>query len=170
MKFSVSSRAFFPFQCRLPENFVHLGSALSTSFRITGCQATSAGPLPPAEVEVVSVVQRMPQLWIMVATLAGYFTHQIQPQVTGYSVRPTYKEGCSSRTGANPFPDRYSPFQCSARSSHGTLAQAQRIGTRNSNVGPRPLGTRSGHRSEPVGTMNVHATLASASVKSARRK
>jgi len=44
---------------------------------------------PPAEVEVVSVVQKdVPIYGEWVATLDGYVNAQIQPQVTGYIRRP----------------------------------------------------------------------------------
>src|SRR4029077_18736491 len=67
---------------------------VSVSFAV-GCgktNAASANPVP--EVEVASVVQQdVPIVSEWVATLDGYVNAQIQPQVTGYIIRQSYKEG-----------------------------------------------------------------------------
>jgi len=65
----------------------------------------NAAPAPPSlEVEVVSVFQKDVQLsseWV--ATLDGYVNAQIEPQVAGYVIRQTYKEGSFVRKGQIPF-------------------------------------------------------------------
>ncbi len=60
-----------------------------------GCGGPNAAPAPPSlEVEVVSVLQKdVPIVSEWVATLDGYTNAQIQPQVAGYVIRQTYKEG-----------------------------------------------------------------------------
>src|SRR6201993_1879749 len=68
---------------------------------VAGCGSPkAASPLPSPEVEVASVVQKdVPIYSEWVATLDGYVNAQIQPQVTGYVIRQTYKEGSFVRKG-----------------------------------------------------------------------
>ena len=67
----------------------------ATSLVAAGCGGPNAAPAPPSlEVEVVSVLQKdVPIVSEWVATLDGYTNAQIQPQVAGYVIRQTYKEG-----------------------------------------------------------------------------
>jgi len=92
-----------------------------------GCQSQKAsGPPPPAEVEVVSVVQKdVPIYGEWVATLDGYVNAQIQPQVTGYIVDQTYKEGSFVRKGQILFQIDTRPFQALLDQAKAQLAQAQ---------------------------------------------
>jgi RND family efflux transporter MFP subunit len=84
-----------------------------------GCGNTNAAPaIPTPEVEVASVIQKdVPILSEWVATLDGYVNAQIQPQVTGYIVRQTYKEGSFVRKGQVL-------FQIDSRPLHALLDQA----------------------------------------------
>jgi membrane fusion protein (multidrug efflux system) len=92
-----------------------------------GCQSQkAAAPPPPAEVEVVSVVQRdVPIYGEWVATLDGYVNAQIQPQVTGYIVDQTYKEGSFVRKGQILFQIDPRPFQAVLDQAKAQLAQAE---------------------------------------------
>jgi len=92
-----------------------------------GCQSQkAAAPPPPAEVEVVSVVQRdVPIFGEWVATLDGYVNAQIQPQVTGYIVDQTYKEGSFVRKGQILFQIDPRPFQAVLDQAKAQLAQAE---------------------------------------------
>src|SRR5437016_6925210 len=73
----------------------------AASLLFTGCRNPNAAAPPlPAEVEVATVVQKdVPIYGEWVATLDGYVNAQIQPQVTGYITRQTYKEGSFVRNG-----------------------------------------------------------------------
>jgi RND family efflux transporter MFP subunit len=92
-----------------------------------GCQSQkAAAPPPPAEVEVVSVVQKdVPIYGEWVATLDGYVNAQIQPQVTGYIVDQTYKEGSFVRKGQILFQIDVRPFQALLDQAKAQLAQAR---------------------------------------------
>jgi len=94
---------------------------------LSGCQnQKAAGPLPPAEVVVASVVQKdVPIYGEWVATLDGYVNAQIQPQVTGYIVDQTYKEGSFVRKGQILFQIDTRPFQALLDQAKAQLAQAQ---------------------------------------------
>jgi RND family efflux transporter MFP subunit len=100
---------------------------LLASSVLSGCQSQKAsGPPPPAEVEVVSVVQKdVPIYGEWVATLDGYVNAQIQPQVTGYIVDQTYKEGSFVRKGQILFQIDTRPFQALLDQAKAQLAQAQ---------------------------------------------
>jgi RND family efflux transporter MFP subunit len=92
-----------------------------------GCQSQkAAAPPPPAEVEVVTVVQKdVPIYGEWVATLDGYVNAQIQPQVTGYIVDQTYKEGSFVRKGQILFQIDIRPFQALLDQAKAQLAQAR---------------------------------------------
>jgi RND family efflux transporter MFP subunit len=98
--------------------------AVSTA---VGCGKTNAAPAIPApEVEVASVVQKdVPIVSEWVATLDGYVNAQIQPQVTGYIIRQTYKEGSFVHKGQILFHIDPRPFQAVLEQANAQLAQAQ---------------------------------------------
>src|ERR1700723_1942895 len=92
-----------------------------------GCASPKAAPsIPSPEVEVASVVQKdVPSYSEWVATLDGYVNAQIQPQVTGYVIRQTYKEGSFVRKGQILFQIDPRPFQALLDQVNAQLAQAQ---------------------------------------------
>jgi RND family efflux transporter MFP subunit len=101
--------------------------ALPVSWMFLGCQSQkAASPPPAAEVEVVGVVQQdVPIYGEWVATLDGYVNAQIQPQVTGYIVNQTYKEGSFVRKGQILFQIDPRPFQAILDQAKAQLAQAE---------------------------------------------
>jgi RND family efflux transporter MFP subunit len=104
-----------------------LGLLLATVSSAVGCGSTNAAPAIPApEVEVASVVQKdVPIFSEWVATLDGYVNAQIQPQVTGYVIRQTYKEGSFVRKGQMLFQIDPRPFQALLDQASAQVAQAQ---------------------------------------------
>ncbi len=92
-----------------------------------GCQSQNAAPSPPPpEVEVTSVVQKdVPIYGEWVATLDGYVNAQIQPQVTGYIIKQSYKEGSFVRKGQILFQIDPRPFEAILDQAKAQLAQAQ---------------------------------------------
>ena len=104
-----------------------LALLLATVSLAVGCGKTNAAPAIPApEVEVDSVVQKdVPIFSEWVATLDGYVNAQIQPQVTGYIIRQTYKEGSFVRKGQILFQIDPRPFQAVLDQTNAQLAQAQ---------------------------------------------
>jgi RND family efflux transporter MFP subunit len=94
---------------------------------VSACGSPKAAvPIPSPEVEVASVVQQdVPIYSEWVATLDGYVDAQIQPQVTGYVIRQTYKEGSFVRKGQILFQIDPRPFQALLDQANAQLAQAQ---------------------------------------------
>src|SRR4029077_13154224 len=99
---------------------------VSVSFAV-GCGKTIAAPAIPApEVEVASAVQKdVPIFSEWVATLDGYVNAQIQPQVTGYIIQQTYKEGSFVHKGQILFHIDPRPFQAVLDQANAQVAQAQ---------------------------------------------
>lgn len=99
----------------------------ATSFLFLGCQGPKAAATPPVpEVEVAAVQQKdVPIYGEFVATLDGYVNAQIQPQVTGYIVKQTYKEGSFVRKGQMLFQIDPRPFEAVLDQDKAQLAQAQ---------------------------------------------
>jgi len=106
-----------------------LGLALlpAAVFLAAGCRNPNAGPaIPSLEVEVASVVQKdVPIFSEWVASLDGYVNSQIQPQVSGYVIGQTYKEGSFVRKGDTLFQIDPRPFQAVLDQTSAQLAQAQ---------------------------------------------
>ena len=94
---------------------------------LTGCGGRAAAPAgAPPEVRVTPVTQRdVPIVSEWVATLDGYVNAQIQPQVTGYIVKQTYKEGSPVHNGDVLFEIDPRPFQALLDQAKAQLAQAQ---------------------------------------------
>ena len=106
---------------------VVLGILLATLSSALGCGKTNAAPvISIPEVQVASVVQKdVPIFSEWVATLDGYVNAQIQPQVTGYIIRQTYKEGSFVRKGQVLFQIDPRPFQAMLDQANAQLAQTQ---------------------------------------------
>src|SRR5690348_12056912 len=94
---------------------------------LSGCQnQNAAAPMPAPEVEVAAVVQKdVPIYGEWVATLDGYVNAQIQPQVSGYIIQQSYKEGSFVRKGQMLFQIDPRPFQAILDQAKAQLAQAQ---------------------------------------------
>ena len=92
-----------------------------------GCnrgRAATAAPTP--EVEVTTVEQRdVPVFSEWVATLDGYVSAQIRPQVSGYITKQNYTEGSVVRKGQVLFEIDSRPFTAALDRAKGDLAQAQ---------------------------------------------
>jgi RND family efflux transporter MFP subunit len=92
-----------------------------------GCQSqNAAAPMTPPEVEVAPVIQKdVPIYGEWVATLDGYVNAQIQPQVSGYIIQQSYKEGSFVRKSQTLFRIDPRPFQAILDQAKAQLAQAQ---------------------------------------------
>jgi RND family efflux transporter MFP subunit len=81
---------------------------------------------PPPEVDVVSVEQKnVPVSMEWVATLDGFVNAQIQPQVPGYVVRQSYREGSFVKKGQTLFEIDPRPFQAVLDQGRAQVIQAQ---------------------------------------------
>ena len=93
---------------------------------VIGCNTSGApaAPPPPA-VSYVNVTQKdIPVTAEWVATLEGYTTAQIQPQVAGYLIKQNYREGSFVHKGDVLFEIDPRPFQAVLDQAKGQLAQA----------------------------------------------
>jgi len=93
----------------------------------TGCgEQTATTNLPPPPVEVTPVVQKdVPIIHEWVANVDGFVNAQIQPQVTGYLVRQTYKEGTFVKKDQVLFEIDPQAMLASLEQAQGQLAQAK---------------------------------------------
>ncbi len=83
-------------------------------------------PPGPPDVGVVTVLQKdIPLTSEWVASLDGYVNAQIQPQVNGYVIRQTYREGSFVHKDEVLFEIDPRPFQAVLDQSQGQLAQAR---------------------------------------------
>ena len=98
-----------------------------------GCGKSEQPQARPPEVEVVQVEQKDVPIWNeWVGTLEGLVNAQIKPQVTGYLLRQTYKEGSFVRKGELLFEIDPRTFQAALdqakaqrANAEGQLAQAE---------------------------------------------
>lgn len=103
-------------------------SLLGALIVVSGCQNKAAVPaqMPPPNVTVVDVIQKdVPTTGNWVATLDGYVTAQIQPQVAGYLIKQNYREGSLVHKGDVLFEIDPRPFQALLDQAKGQLAQAK---------------------------------------------
>jgi RND family efflux transporter MFP subunit len=102
-------------------------AVLPVVFIPAGCGGKAAAPPgAPPEVRVIAVAQRdVPIISEWVATLDGYVNAQIQPQVTGYIVKQTYKEGSPVHNGDVLFEIDPRPFKALLDQAKAQLAEAQ---------------------------------------------
>jgi RND family efflux transporter MFP subunit len=105
---------------------LRIASALSVVALLAGCGGRGAAlPMASPEVKVIAVAQRdVPIVSEWVATLDGYVNAQIQPQVSGYIVKQTYKEGSPVHKGDTLFEIDPRPFQAVLDQAKAQLAQA----------------------------------------------
>jgi len=104
-----------------------MAAVLPVVFFLAGCGGKAAAPPGAApEVRVIAVAQRdVPIISEWVATLDGYVNAQIQPQVTGYIVKQTYKEGSPVHNGDVLFEIDPRPFKALLDQAKAQLAEAQ---------------------------------------------
>lgn len=94
---------------------------------LAGCgRSEAAFKLPDTEVLVAAPVQQdVPVRSEWVATLDGYVNAEIRPQVSGYLISQSYKEGAVVRKGQVLFEIDPRPFQAALDGAKGELAQAE---------------------------------------------
>ena len=99
----------------------------SSSLIFAACETTTAAappPLPP-EVSIADVVERnVPVRSEWIATLDGFVTAQVRPQVSGYLVKRNYREGSPVHRGDALFEIDPRPFEAAVAQARAQLAQA----------------------------------------------
>jgi len=106
---------------------------MSFLFILAGCSgeskpqhAAGAANAPPPTVQFVTVEQRDVSLtseWI--GSMDGYVNAQIQPHVSGYLIRQSYREGTYVHSGSVLFEIDARPFQAVLDQNRAQVAQAQ---------------------------------------------
>lgn len=91
-----------------------------------GAAPGKGGPMGPMPVTAVRVeASDVPLMNEWVGTLDGYVNAQIQPQVSGYLIRQTYREGSQVAKGQVLFEIDPRPFQAALEQAQGQVGQAQ---------------------------------------------
>jgi RND family efflux transporter MFP subunit len=99
--------------------------AVASALLPIGCGEKAAPAMAPPDVSTVSVIQRdVPISGDWVATLEGYTTAQIQPEVTGYLTKQDYREGSYVHKDDVLFEIDPRPFQATLDQAKGQFAQA----------------------------------------------
>jgi len=122
---------------------------VATTFSVGGCAQKAPASMGPPTVSVVSVTQKdIPISGDWVATLDGFTTAQIQPEVTGYLIKQNYREGAYVHKDDVLFEIDPRPFQAVLDQAKGQLAQA------NAQLG---LATINLNRDKPVAELHAIA-------------
>jgi len=105
--------------------FLPAALALGAALVVNGCAQKAPAAMAPPSVSVVKVIQKdVPLSGDWVATLDGFTTAQIQPEVSGYLVKQDYPEGSYVHQGEVLFEIDPRPFQAILDQAKGQLAQA----------------------------------------------
>jgi RND family efflux transporter MFP subunit len=95
-------------------------------FVSVSCSKSEQSQAPPPEVEVVQVEQKDVPIWKeWIGTLDGLWNAQIRPQVTGYLLRQTYKDGSFVKKDQLLFEIDPRTFQAALDQAKGQLANAE---------------------------------------------
>jgi membrane fusion protein (multidrug efflux system) len=104
-----------------------LAAALAGTIASDGCKKDAPPPAPPPPVvEVAPVTQKdvtIYEEWI--GSLDGYVNAEIRPQIEGYVLRQTYREGFAVKAGEMLFEIDPRQFQATYDQAKGQLAQYQ---------------------------------------------
>jgi membrane fusion protein (multidrug efflux system) len=93
---------------------------------LIGCQKSQQSTTSPPDVEVVEVLQKDVPIWKeWIGTLDGLWNAQIRPQVTGYLLRQTYKDGAFVKKDQLLFEIDPRTFQAAVDQYKGQLANAE---------------------------------------------
>lgn len=105
------------------------GVSAAAIFLLQGCsgkQVNASATPPPPDVLVARVVQKnVPIYGDWVATLDGYVNANIQPQVSGYLIKQSYREGSFVHKGDILFEIDPRPFQAALDQAQAQVAQAR---------------------------------------------
>jgi membrane fusion protein (multidrug efflux system) len=113
----------------LKRDMVTAGVLAIAALALVGCAKKAAGPAGPPPAMPVTVVTLQPtdvplaSEWV--GTLDGNVNAQIQPQVSGYLIQQTYREGSDVAKGEVLFEIDPRPFQAALDQAQGQLEQAK---------------------------------------------
>jgi membrane fusion protein (multidrug efflux system) len=101
--------------------------AVSALSAVTGCHSEKAAAAlpPPSAAFVIAVPEAVAITGEWIATLDGTVNAQIRPQVSGYLMRRSYREGAFVHTGDLLFEIDRRPFETALNQARGRLAESQ---------------------------------------------
>ena len=112
---------------RSGSSLLSLVALISVGFA-SACSQGQAAPTvpPPPTVSVIELApETVPLVTEWVATLDGFVNAQVRPQVAGYLVKATYREGSLVRKGDVLFEIDPRPFEIALAQAEAGVAQAQ---------------------------------------------
>jgi len=149
------------------------GLVATTVLTLAGCEKKAAAPVGPPPAMPVTVVRLQPSDVALasewVGTLDGNVNAQIQPQVSGYLIQQTYREGSVVSKGQVLFEIDPRPFQAVLDQAQGQLEQAKAAyGLTQTNVNrDTPLAEAHAIAQSQLDTDKAQMAQSEASVKSA---
>jgi membrane fusion protein (multidrug efflux system) len=138
---------------------------------MAACKKAEAPPPPPPVVEVAPVTQKdvsIFQEWI--GSLDGFVNAEIRPQIEGYVLRQTYREGFVVRAGETLFEIDARQFQATYDQVKGTLTQyeATLANAKTTVARYRPLAAQKAISQQELDDAETKERTAQANVESAR--
>ena len=135
------------------------------------CEKKAPPEAPPPAVQVAPVVQKDVTIyedWI--GSLDGYVNAEIRPQIEGYVLRQTYREGFVVKAGEMLFEIDPRQFQATYDQTRGTLAQyeATLANAKTTVARYRPLAAQKAISQQELDDAETREHTAQANVESAR--
>ncbi len=135
------------------------------------CEKKAPPEAPPPAVQVAPVVQKDVTIyedWI--GSLDGYVNAEIRPQIEGYVLRQTYREGFAVKAGETLFEIDPRQFQATYDQTKGTLAQyeATLANAKTTVARYRPLAAEKAISQQELDDAETREHTAQANVESAR--
>jgi membrane fusion protein, multidrug efflux system len=136
-----------------------------------GCKKEVAPPPPPPTVEVATVVQKdVPIFQEWIGSLDGFVNAEIRPQIEGYLLRQSYKEGFLVRAGDTLFEIDPRQFQAAYDQAKGAVSQneATLANAKTTAARYRPLAAQKAISQQELDDAETRERTAQANTESAR--
>jgi membrane fusion protein (multidrug efflux system) len=137
-----------------------------------GCSKKAEAPTaPPPSVEVATVTQKdVPVFQEWIGSLDGSVNAEIRPQIEGYLLKQTYKEGFPVRAGEPLFEIDPRQFQATYNQAKASLAQyeATYANAKTTTARYRPLAASKAISQQELDDAETHELTAAANLESAK--
>ncbi len=160
-----------PWPTRVTVRSVAVAAILAGLPGIVACKKKEAPPPPPPTVEVAPVVQKdVPIFQEWIGSLDGFINAEIRPQIEGYVLRQTYREGFLVHAGDVLFEIDPRQFQATYDQAKGTLSQYEAtLANATTTVARyRPLAAQKAISQQELDDAETRERTAQANVESAR--
>ncbi len=157
--------------CKRIEEILGKTPIVAALLAITACEKKAPPEAPPPAVQVAPVVQKDVTIyedWI--GSLDGYVNAEIRPQIEGYVLRQTYREGFAVKAGETLFEIDPRQLQVTYDQTKGTLAQyeATLANAKTTVARYRPLAAEKAISQQELDDAETREHTAQANVESAR--